>query len=647
MRYRPVIVLAFLVSSSPAFAQQRVDPIPVGPEKIVEALSPFRGDPDSSKVAQLIEQQAEKTSFPASDLDRVLVARLWRRASQPELAMAALEDIAGDAGESDLANYEAARVFLESGLNEWTGRKAYWTACRSLDERVRAEIEWDLMAVSTPDEREAWSTVEPGVPTCDWLQEFWDERAQRMAIPRDERMQKHFARLARARHDYYLGAPRLQADMASDHGRPDGLAVDDRGLLYIRMGMPVYDEGCPEEIPVFPDSLFVNRLGRCWVYGRSPTYKIYYMTTKDRFGKTRPDGDFRIQESLGHQAQPGNMFFQRYVMAADIPASAKAALVRNGPTYRLLRFEKQQVVAPGALAELRQSPMDSVEFHAYERVIELATRRFTTEAFEQIPDMPETESTVDLLFETLRFLNPSAGRWQVWVLSSVRAGDLEPSTARTSESTLDAGGRYSVLTGNGVVIQPLPQRSVEARSVPDDTGITLRGVFSADPGPIPITVVIDDLNAPGTGSWIQDTVNVPRIDGLPQLSDIAVAQQEGGTWTRDGETYLQVSPAHITNPDGSIHTYFEVYGVGQGTEYDVELRLVLADDAEDIWRRAADDLAFRLQFRSEMGGDIGRHHLRLDLGDTKPGEYLLAVRIQTADTKTYSLPAITDVFVVE
>lgn len=69
--------------------------------------------------------------------------------------------------------------------------------------------------------------------------------------------------------------------------------------------------------------------------------------------------------------------------------------------------------------------------------------------------------------------------------------------------------------------------------------------------------------------------------------------------------------------------------------------------AERIWRLEPADLAFRLQFRSEMPGDIGRHRLRPELGDTEPGEYVLAARIQDADSNAYSLPALTDVFVAE
>ena len=106
-----------------------------------------------------------------------------------------------------------------------------------------------------------------------------------------------------------------------------------------------------------------------------------------------------------------------------------------------------------------------------------------------------------------------------------------------------------------------------------------------------------------------------------------------------------MTPAHVTNDEGAIHTYFEVYQVRPGTSYDVEIRLAPIELTDEILRLAPEDLDFRLQFTAEMTGDIGRHHLRLDLGDAAPGEYSLAVRIQDVDTKAYSLPSITEVFV--
>ena len=639
-RFTLPLLVTLGLPSSRAFAQaMRIDPIPAGPEKIVEALSPFRGNPDSSKVARLIEEQAALTSFPVSDDDRVLVARLWRRAGQTELAMAALEQVGGDSEAALLAMYEAARVLLESGSNERMGRQIYWLACGAPDERVRAEIEWDLLSVSTPEEREAWS-AEPVRKNCDWLREFWGERAQRMIIGTDERIAIHFRRTAEARRLYYLGKPRFLYGMSNSHGRPDGLAVDDRGLLFMRLGQPDHDESCGELVPL-PADTFPNLLGTCWAYEGQQGYQLFYLTTTDRFGQTWADGDFRIQENLGQLAEPGNQFFHQYVMNADISDGAKAELVRGGARFRAARARR----LPSREGWVRA--LDAVEARASRSRIRLDLRRFTSDVLEQIPDTPDLALTADLRFETLRFLNPSSGKWFVWLLGAVPASQLQPSDGDNPGSTLNVAGRFSFMTPNGIGIEQITPLSIPVSAATSDAGISLRGSTSADPGPLPVSFLVEDLNAPGTGAWIQDTVNVPSVRGLPQLSDIAVAQAEGGTWTRDGITFLHLSPVHNTNPDGHIHTYFEVYGIRSGTEYDVEVRLIDADKAERIWRLEAKDVAFRLQFRSEMSGDIGRHHLRLELGDTKPGEYLLAVRIQDADSKAYSLPAITDLFVVE
>lgn len=288
-----------------------------------------------------------------------------------------------------------------------------------------------------------------------------------------------------------------------------------------------------------------------------------------------------------------------------------------------------------------------MENRAWERHGVVRTRENIEEALERIPDVPEVLANVRVQIETLRFLNPSRGEWQIWTLASARAGDLTAATDADGKTLLQVGGRYALLDTAGVQLNEFARVEVDGSAIDEDAGIGLKGVFAARPGRLPLTVVVDDLNEPKAGNWVNDTVNVPRIGGLPQLSDIAVAQSEGGTWTRDGETFLNVSPAHVTSPDGSIHTYFEVYGVDAGTHYDVEFRMVPSDAAERIWRIDPGDLAFRLQFSAQMSGDIGRHHLRLDLGDTKPGAYVLAVRIQDEKTKAYSRPSVTDVFIPE
>jgi hypothetical protein len=416
------------------------------------------------------------------------------------------------------------------------------------------------------------------------------------------------------------------------------------------MGAPEYEQGCPEEIPVPPDSTLINRLGVCWVYARPPHYRIYYLTTKDRFGYTVPDGDYRIQESFGQQAEPGTLLFQKYVMNSDLTRSAKTGLIARGPAFRVRRLIMFDSTLPsplgglaGAMEQLNPSDLEDVEYRRYEREMELAARSYTSAALERVPDAPALQATLDLRFEALRFLNPSEEEWQVWLIGTVPAGQLTASSPDDYSATLDVGGRFSVMRAGEAELHRITPRSVPSVGLPPTAGLTLRGATPADPGSLPITFLVEDLNRPGTGIWIQDTINLPGIGGLPQLSDIAVAQAEGGTWTRDGRTFLQVSPVHVTNPDGSIHTYFEVYGVRPGTRYEVEVRLAPVEAAERIWRLEPDDLGFRLQFTDEMPGDIGRHHLRLDLSDTEPGAYVLAVRIQDEDSRAYSLPSVTGV----
>ena len=40
-------------------------------------------------------------------------------------------------------------------------------------------------------------------------------------------------------------------------------------------------------------------------------------------------------------------------------------------------------------------------------------------------------------------------------------------------------------------------------------------------------------------------------------------------------TFLPITPSHVTGPNGELHVYFEVYGMRDGTPYEVEIRAPL------------------------------------------------------------------------
>lgn len=157
-----------------------------------------------------------------------------------------------------------------------------------------------------------------------------------------------------------------------------------------------------------------------------------------------------------------------------------------------------------------------------------------------------------------------------------------------------------------------------------------------------MTLLVRDERSgdPPRGNWARDTLAIPSPAGLPRLSDLALASDSGGAWTRDGRVFLAPEPLHVTGPAGTLHAYFEAYGVRAGTPYEVEVRVVEEGRAARAFGLPEAEVAFGLRFRSSMpaGGGPGRHHLRLDLARLPPGDYRLAVRATDPEARVSSLP---------
>jgi len=660
---RSLAIVTFLGILPSILVAQETQRVPLygspltAPPRIARALSPYRANPDSAAIARLLADEARFTGFPTSATDDLLVAHLWRRAGVADRAVATLESIPM-AEMGSLALLERARVLLESDANREAGARAYWAACEELDTNALPDLRQDLLAISTPEERAAWEEAPDGRFTdCGWLREFWSERANRMAISVDERVALHYRRLAHVRDWFWIANPRFAESWADRLGRPDGLAIDDRGLIYMRLGPPETDQGffgdATEGVNVAFEVADISGENtgpltglpkdgveptRCWPYSRPSGYQIFcfnQIAAGMSPAYARADGDYKLQEAI--VAEPGTRYYQKYVMNSNLPRTWRRSRLRSAvASFGTGRYS---TVDPW------QRALHHREFEHYANASEFQTRKNIADVLEQIPDVPAVLPTVRLQVETLRFLNPSQRAWQVWALAGARAGDLQASPDAGGVATYVAGGRFSIRDGADVEVHELPTRRIPEASVRDDDGILFSSVFPALPGRLPLTVVIEDGNRPNSGNYLLDTLNVPAIGGLPMVSDIAVAQETGGSWTRDGVNFLNVTPSHVANDDGTLFTYFEVYQVRPGTGYQVEIRMAPVEKTDEILRLDPGDLDFRLQFTVQMTGAIGRHNLRLDLGDAPPGVYALAVRVQDIDTKAYSLPAVTDVFI--
>jgi len=627
---------AFLSFGTALQAQTSTSPANEIPTYITEALTPFRGPPDREEVAELLARWQTDGGLVEAH-DRIVGARLWRRAGERGEALGLLGYLPEDGPLAALARYERARVLFELGdefdathtaLIDWRAACEALAALPAAEAAsLRGEFWKDLGMIATPEERTAWPALSD-IEACNAINDLVAERAFRMAIAPGERLAVHYQRLVDTRTLFWIGRPRFYLSMADNHGRREGEWMDDRGLVYLRMGPPQVSQACGGTDSFDESALAADLLGSCWVYARPEGYKLYYFGLFNRVtGDLSANGDYRLQESLGPRAHPRDRYFQTYVKNSDLPRSIVA--------------HKTFSSGFGSSDEFTRG-LDLAESRHYDLATKFETRRLADEALIAIPDVPAVTGA-EMLWEALRFLNPSDGRWQVWVVAAMAAGQLQP-VYEFDSWVYDARGWLASRHPTGVRLDSMFNRAIVNRELERGTGIPLRATFPADEGTIPITLATYDPFQEGFGAWVQDTIIIPTVLPLPTVSDIAVAQTSGGDWTRDGETYLRVSPDHVTTGEGSIHIYFEAYGVRRAADYDVEIRLARDTKRDRIFALHPGDVPFLLEFSSQMPNSrIGTHALRLDLSDTDPGAYDLAIRIRDRSTGTHSLASITSI----
>ena len=619
------------------------------PRHARSSLSLYRDHPDVADVRRVLLKW-DQLGGPGGVSDSIAIATIWRRARQYRSAIEALPpEKSSDGAVRPRVTLERARVLLQAPLSgpgipgtyedrRAAGGRAFWTACEEMDELTKRALWEDLRGLSTPDEQLQWESLDAGPEACDWVRRFVDERAFRMAVSPEERLQIHYARLHEVRGLYYLRTPRLTRDLTDRIGRADSLEVDDRGLIQLRMGVPL--------VTVEP---FMD-LNETWAYFRPEGPRVFHFAPISKTG-LHALADFRLLENLAHASG--------FTMPSELMGVGGGSLAYLYQSRRVLDFlyedyHFRQMDSRMRAAGDRFNP----GFHgflAWEREINEADARY---AVSGIPDAPELTAGIEFAYETLRFREPGSDRSEVWFLASTRVGDLtaraalDPETGADGLVGYDLGARLAYLAPGGMeTLNVLSQPVVEDSQASDD-GIPVRFQVTLEPETYPYTLVLRDQGSERgkLGNWILDTVTVSaRQFGIPSISDIAVAADSGGSWSRDGASFLRIGPTHVVSTDGTAHTYFEVYGIRPGATYDVDVRVVPGAAADMAFDLAPDNLVFRLRFPSIAAVDreglgIGRHYLQVELGSSPPGAYLLAVRITDRSTGIESLPAVTPLY---
>lgn len=512
-----------------------------------------------------------------------LAAWLW----SPLIADSAFSAYRAAGGGADRAALELARVRL--GVGRGDGEALYYAAAASADSSVVAGLRADLELVADSAELAGYDALSPaGRPA--WLRRFWEERDLESLKPRGTRVAAHYERIGSARLRFRLLTYPRRYELDELWINRDA-EFDDRGLVFIRHGMP-------------DDTASAVRAGACpntsWLYRRSEGNLIFHFVAREN-----PD-DWRLVETLANVA--GGAGATTRVRQAGPSRSC-------GAVDGLLESRASLDPIYGRLA-VSPSRMN------WERELALATRSreigTTTDS-----DALRFPRVLDVAWRAYGLLG-EGGQGRILLLVSVPGKSLR----QISQQPIGYGFEMRLVGRSGSrLIEVDTVRRLAVRQVPaPEEMLTFVTELAAAPGTWRLGASLEQP-ADSSGQFFRDSdVAVPSATGPLSLSDIVLGDPAGGRpWQApDGPFPLSSTGSYARG--SSIPIYYEVAGVAPGTELETEIAFTPEDD----------DRGVTVTFTERAGTAIERTRRELGTDRLRPGRYLMRLTVKTADGQAAS-----------
>ena len=507
-----------------------------------------------------------------------LAAWLW----SPHVADSAFSAYRLAGGGSDRAALELARIRLALGRDD--GDSLYYTAAGSNDSSVIRGLRTDLALVADSADLASYDALAPAARPA-WLHAFWEERDLESLKPRGTRVGAHYERIGSARLRFRLLTypRRYELDELWVNRSAE---FDDRGLVFIRHGMP-------------DDTASAVRAGACpntsWLYRRADGNLIFHFVAREN-----PD-DWRLVETLANvsggagattrvrQAGPA-----RSCGAVDGLLESRASL---DPIYGRL------AVSPSRMN--------------WERELALTTRSreigTTTDS-----DALRYPHVLDVAWRAYGLLG-DGGRGRILLLVSVPGRSLR----QISQQPIGYGFDMRLVGRSGthlIEVDTVRRLAVRQAPAPDEM-LTFVTELAAAPGTWRLGASLEQP-ADSSGQFFRDSdVSVPSAGGGLSLSDIVLGELSGGRpWQApDGPFPLSSTGSYARG--SSIPIYYEVAGAAAGTEIETEIAFTPEDD----------DRGVTVAFTERAAGPIERTRRELGTDRLKPGRYLMRLTVKTAN----------------
>jgi GWxTD domain-containing protein len=543
---------------------------------------------DTALLASAVEA-LRHAAAPRDAPPEVLLAwgRLERAADRADSARVAFERYLAGGGGRAMGLLELARTRLAAGEAE--AEEAYYEGAALEDSVALAGYRADLAVVAADSELVRFDRSRGGA-RAEFLRGFWTDRDRIEMRTEGERLREHYRRLLYARRHFALTVSRRFYGPA-DAYRSGGMEIDDRGVIYVRHGVPT------------------ERL-RPFVFGLMPNESWRF---------NRAEGDLLFHFSSGWDSNGGgDLYDYRLVESVlDLRGAGEA------PQDQLLLSRQPLSRVYGRM--LNWGRYGAARSRARERGIGQASIAIGTTTDSHELEFARTLGAVaDLV---------AVGSTDSGVIGHLVFAIAEPGTRPESE----AGGiRY-----------PVRVRAVASdksgRPFADvDTTIVFRP--SAPLGRSQYLIGRVEVTLP-SGLWTwraalqlgdslgvvlpRDTVRVTSSGPVLSLSDLALGiRGASAQWTPTPQDTVLLTPFDLFLEGSEVELYYEAAGATVGARYRHEIAVFRIKGADGTAERRP---VVTLGFDERAAGPLLRSHRVLQLARLRPGRYLIEVQVHTPD----------------
>lgn len=566
-------------------------------------------------VAQSALRQAAGTPAGRIPGVQLMRGRIERRLDAFDSALVAFRLYVAVGGDSVIGGVEQARTLALLGRPDSSVAAYFGAVAHRVSDTARAEVRRDLRWFAEPDELAVFDAV-PADSVGLWLRRFWFGRDLEDGRRVGERMVEQFRRYQYAVENFALPSKRRGFDVSFAYQDTTQQEFDDRGVIYLRHGEP------SERTTYTATGYDPNE---SWIYRRDPPQTdliVHFVAINDV-------QDYRLVQSLAAVCR------RRH--SAD-------ALVRGSglSTRRARAFEDMPIgVADTAEVHIEQNCVQTRAGFSdvYERLSRVGIAPANTWATERTATVSMAHEATTSDSYALHFdhrLRP--------VVSSFAIGDeqrrpelhLVFAVPVARLHALDVGGVPAFAINLRLLVYDSTSRLVAALDTlrvfrsPARAGasawLTEQVALHVPPGQFRYSFVIEETNASAGDAVSNREIEVPRLDGGFNASDVVVGREGSGLVWRRPEGAIALNPLMRFPRDGEASLYYELYGLPQGAQVGTQVRVVPLG-GRSIFRRL---------FGGRGGADLsyttvtdapGRTRVRqtLNLRGLSPGRYRLEV----------------------